>query len=236
MMGAVPFPEIDTVFLDAGGTIVDIDADAVSAQLRTLGVLRPPEAVARAEAEAKASLFWESRDDFPEEEKPRIYAQAVIDGLDVEVGSREEVIEAMAAWLADPVTILALWKKVPEGVAEGLARLREEGLKLVVVSNSDGQCEKRLVEVGLRPLLDGVVDSTLTGAAKPDPRIFRHALETYRADPAYTLHIGDIFPIDVEGAWAAGLHAAMIDPFDCWEGKPCPRFRRFGEICDALVG
>ncbi len=46
-----------------------------------------------------------------------------------------------------------LWSRVPPGLPESLARLRQAGLTLVVVSNSDGSIERKLREAGLADLL-----------------------------------------------------------------------------------
>ncbi len=45
-----------------------------------------------------------------------------------------------------------LWRSVMPGVPEALARLQALGLRLVVVSNSDGTVEQSLVDAGLRPV------------------------------------------------------------------------------------
>jgi putative hydrolase of the HAD superfamily len=75
----------------------------------------------------------------------------------------------------------------------------------------------------LRPFLDAVIDSHVVGFKKPDPQIFYHALTVSRAEPACTLHVGDLYNVDVAGARAAGLHAILIDPFDDWGHVDCVR-------------
>ena len=60
---------------------------------------------------------------------------------------------------------------------------------------------------GLRALVDAVVISAEQGAAKPDPAIFRAALERLGAAADDAMHVGDSVEPDVEGARAAGLEA-----------------------------
>jgi putative hydrolase of the HAD superfamily len=92
-----------------------------------------------------------------------------------------------------------------------LAALREQGVKLIVVSNWDVSLESVLERTGLAPLLDDVVSSAAAGARKPDPAIFEVALELAGCEPGEALHVGDTPEEDVEGARAAGIRALLID-------------------------
>jgi len=51
------------------------------------------------------------------------------------------------------------------------------------------------------------------GVAKPDPAIFRWALQEAGADPAGTVHVGDQPVNDVAAARAVGLTPVLIDRF-----------------------
>jgi putative hydrolase of the HAD superfamily len=108
-------------------------------------------------------------------------------------------------------------------------------LRLVVVSNSDGTVEDGLASLGLRELVHGVVDSAVVGAEKPDPAIFRYALDLAGTEPDRTLHVGDLFSVDVLGARAAGLHAVLLDPYGDWDDVDCPRAPDLQSLAHALV-
>jgi FMN phosphatase YigB (HAD superfamily) len=90
-----------------------------------------------------------------------------------------------------------------------------------VVSNSDGRVEQALEAAGLRHLFDVVIDSTLAGVEKPDPRIFQAALEQLGVNPDEVIYVGDLYEIDVLGARAAGIEAVLLvepgsdSPHDC---------------------
>jgi putative hydrolase of the HAD superfamily len=108
---------------------------------------------------------------------------------------------------------LHLWSSVAERSAESLQRLRDAGLRLGVVSNSDGRVEQALRAAGLRNYFDVVIDSALVGVEKPDPRIFYAALAALGVAPDEALYVGDLFEIDVVGARAAGIEAVLLgDP------------------------
>ena len=85
--------------------------------------------------------------------------------------------------------------------------------RLACVSNSDGRAEEALEAAGVRAGLEFVVDSHLVGFEKPDPRIFRLALEGLGVPAERALYVGDIRSIDELGARAAGMRFALIDPW-----------------------
>jgi putative hydrolase of the HAD superfamily len=95
-------------------------------------------------------------------------------------------------------------------VPEALGRLRAAGARLAVVSNWDVSLHDVLERTQLRPLVDAVVISAELGAAKPDPAIFRAALDRLGASAADAMHVGDSVEHDVEGARAAGLQAVLV--------------------------
>ena len=101
------------------------------------------------------------------------------------------------------------FRPYPE-VPAALERLRAGGARLAVVSNWDVSLHDVLERTGLRGLVDAVVISAELGAAKPDPAIFRAALERLGATAAETVHVGDSVETDVAGARAAGLEAVLV--------------------------
>ena len=110
-----------------------------------------------------------------------------------------------------------LWTEPAEGAAEALAELRSRGFRVGVVSNADGRVERVLERTGLRPFLEFVVDSHVVGFEKPSPRIFLEGVRRLGLSPAQCVYVGDLFPVDVLGAWRAGMHALLVDP---WGGAP----------------
>lgn len=144
------------------------------------------------------------------------YREHAHEGRDVEslADLRERCAELISRQLEFPVTAQELLDSVrfdpyPDAVP-ALAELRDRGLSLVVVSNWDCSLETVLDGCGLNRFLDGVVTSAGAGSRKPDPGIFRVALELAgcRADEA--LHVGDTPGEDADGARAAGIRALIV--------------------------
>ena len=72
---------------------------------------------------------------------------------------------------------------------------------------------------------------------KPDPRIFRSAMNRLGVRPEQSLHIGDLYHIDVVGAQAAGMHAVLLDPTGLHPEKTVlriPVLEDLGPSIDAL--
>ena len=62
-----------------------------------------------------------------------------------------------------------------------------------------------VADAGLAELLDVLVFSEEVGVAKPDPRIFQHALDELGVDPNDAMFVGDRLETDVQGAANLGM-------------------------------
>jgi putative hydrolase of the HAD superfamily len=110
------------------------------------------------------------------------------------------------AYYADP----AAWQVFGD-VRPTLTAIRSRGLRLAVVSNFDDRLLGLITGLGLGALVDAVVPSSLAGAAKPAPQIFRVALGRLGVSPDAAVHVGDGLTADVEGARATGMGAVLLD-------------------------
>ncbi|MCW5891533.1 MAG: HAD family hydrolase [bacterium] len=227
--------DLDTIFLDAGNTLVGMDPMVVTAHLRSEGIVAAPEAFVRAEAAARPALSsWLMAGTSSEARATMAFFVArILERLGVADVSLERA-GALVAGLRARVPTERLWSRVLPGVPAALAALRAAGLGLVVVSNSDGTVEQALARVGLRDLVDAVVDSAVVGMEKPAPGIFAHALALVGGCAARTLHVGDLYAVDVVGARGLGLHAVLLDPFDDWPEVDCPRVADLAALTRAL--
>ena len=92
-----------------------------------------------------------------------------------------------------------------------LTGLKDAGKTVGLISNFEEWLEGMLIEMEVAPLFDLMVISGKEGIEKPDPAIFRLALERSGIDAADALYVGDHPRIDVEGAKAVGMEAVLID-------------------------
>lgn len=152
-----------------------------------------------------------------------------------ECGVSESAIEAVGERIKEIHDAEHLWNHVEEDTGAVLDELRELGYRLAVVSNADGRVERLLEDVGVRDRFEFVLDSHVVGVEKPDPRIFLQACERLGLEPGQCLYVGDLYPVDVVGARAAGLRAVLLDPMGRLD-YPVDRIRGLGELRDYLDG
>ncbi len=95
-------------------------------------------------------------------------------------------------------------------VPDALAELRDQGIRLVILSNWDISLHGVLADCGLAELVDGVVCSAQEAVAKPSPGIFAAALALAGAPADRALHVGDSYAEDVLGARAAGIEPVLL--------------------------
>ena len=104
----------------------------------------------------------------------------------------------------------AAWRVFPD-VPPALARLREDGVRLAVVSNWDSRLPQVLELLDLASCFEELGVSCLMGVEKPDPRIFARVLERLGGTPEQAVHVGDVPEIDLAGARAAGVTGLLVD-------------------------
>lgn len=110
-------------------------------------------------------------------------------------------------------------------VLPALEACRGAGLTLAVVSNFEEWLEGMLVEFRVAPFFTCLVISGKEGVEKPDPAIFRLALERTGLDPAEVAFIGDHPELDVAAANELGMTGVLVDRWDRYGDFAGPRVR-----------
>jgi len=125
--------------------------------------------------------------------------------------------------------------KVYADVIPALVELRAAGARLGIVSNWDSRLPRLLERLGLAPFFEAVGVSHLEGIEKPDPELFHRVLGRLEARPDQALHVGDVPELDLEGARAAGLDAALVDRRGKLDGT-YPAMKDLGQLPDLVRG
>lgn len=119
------------------------------------------------------------------------------------------VSEAAAACAALVDTECAAVTVMP-GAASLLAFLKRRGIKLGLVSNLVSPFKAPVAALGLAEAFDAAVYSCDEGLAKPDPEIYRRALERLGVAPEQALFVGDNLPNDVHAPATLGLRTVGV--------------------------
>jgi putative hydrolase of the HAD superfamily len=231
-------PPPRALLLDVGFTLTFYDGALIAAHAALEGIRVDAAAIERAEEALRGELrerpgvLLRTHDDGGKSWLHRFFSRLL--DLAGAQGSADD-LERAAATIHREHLAVNVWRRVGPGVREALSRLREGGLALGVVSNSEGTIDAMLTAVDLRRFFDVVVDSAVVGVAKPDGRIFDIALAGLGVAPADAIMVGDSPTGDIHGAAGVGLRAALLDPFDFYPWIETARFRDLPAFADALL-
>ena len=201
---------IETLLFDFGGTL---DADGVAWKERFHALYRA-EGLGIA-ADAFAPAFYAADDPLVGGLPPTTglseTVNALAANLEAELAINEPANEdrgrrVASRFLSDTTAAFARNRPVLEAL--------KKRYQLGVVSNFYGNLEAVCHSAGLASLFAVVVDSHRVGAEKPDPAIFRAALEPLRAAPETTVFVGDSLRRDREGARRMGMRFIWVAPQD----------------------
>lgn len=212
------------ILFDVGNTLVELDHVAIAATAREAGVDATVAQARVAEQRARGELDrWLGADPPRSTETTDTFSEYMRRTF-VHLGATE-------GWQELVPRRSALWDVAHPRALEVLETLAARKVRLGAVSNSDGHVDQLLARHGLAEFFEVLIDSGAVGIEKPDPAIFGLAVEAMNLAPAETLYVGDLFHIDVKGAWNAGLQAVLLDPLDERDDVPVQRIR---DITDLL--
>jgi FMN phosphatase YigB (HAD superfamily) len=138
--------------------------------------------------------------------------------------------ERSVATILDQLEIASTTKEIERGIAilmrqtletaapvpgakETIQQLAVSGVRLGVVSSAVYHpfLLWALDQFGMLPAFGQVTTSASSGFYKSRPEIFWHTLDRLSADPNHSIHVGDSFRFDVEGARRAGMLTVWLD-------------------------
>jgi len=216
---ARPPSSVRAILFDAGHTLLEFDYRRFTDQLTSCGHRVDAAAVMAAERRARMRLDVEraAPADAGRTGEGR-YVRYLLEGLGI---ADEAERRAIAEWRRGFNAPIGLCRQADPEAVEALARARARGWMVGVISNSNGSVARALALAGLSRHLDFVIDSSVAGVSKPDPRIFALGLEAAGVAPAEAVYVGDSYFVDVIGARRAGLGAVLFDPGGVWGPRDC---------------
>jgi putative hydrolase of the HAD superfamily len=226
-------PPIRALIFDAGHTLLEMDYARFTAHLLSRGHDVDQQRVMDAERRARMRLDVERS---AAGSRQRTGEGRYVRYLAADLGITDDAEHAaIAAWRRGFNVPIGLCHQADGAAASAIARACELGLIVGVISNSNGSVRMALERAGLAERLAFVIDSSVVGVAKPDPRIFALGLEAAGVSAAEAVYVGDSYFVDVVAARTAGLGAVLFDPGRVW-GQPAGlTVTRLDEAVDRAV-
>ena len=129
-----------------------------------------------------------------------------------------------------------LWEYIPPDVVPALERLASTGVTLAIGSNANGVIQRVFERSDLMRYFSVFCDSHVEGVEKPDRRFFEILVRRAGGRPETTLHLGDLYHVDVVGAREAGLQALLLDPHDLYSGYDVGRVKTLSDVVTYVTG
>jgi putative hydrolase of the HAD superfamily len=124
---------------------------------------------------------------------------------DISEEKKEQTIKRFASYVTKTIQEGNSYKESAKVLSQLSGRYRVN-----VVSNYYGNLETVLAEAGFLPYITHVIDSTVVGVRKPDPAIWRMAIEVSDCRPEEMMVVGDSIKNDILPAKSLGCATAWL--------------------------
>ncbi len=188
----------------------------------------------------------------PEQFDPAFYgADDALVGAIPATLSLEETVRRLVARLATALGLsdAGLVDRIATPFLDGVTRSVRDHAALLselagrydlgIVSNFYGNLTAVCTDLGIRSLFRVIVDSEQVGCRKPDPRIFRHALDELGVKAGDATFVGDSLARDMAGARGIGMAHIWLVGETASPSRPCCHgdrvIRSLGELREVLL-
>ena len=225
---------IKLLSLDAGGVLVFPNFERISDTFARHGFSVSPEALRAADPHGRFAVDTEERVAvLNDADRGSMYFRIMFERAGVPAGAPiDRALHELWSYHSEH----NLWEHVPPDVIPALERLAATGLPLAIGSNANGIIHRVFERSGLRRYFSVICDSQVEGVEKPDRRFFEILVERAGGRPETTLHVGDLYHVDVVGARNAGLQTMLLDPHDLYAGYDVQRVKSLDQLITSLTG
>jgi putative hydrolase of the HAD superfamily len=206
---------IRAVTFDYGQTLAELDMDFLARRVSERGAV-----VGVPDLERAAKVAWPAYDDAKRRGETAYVAwssfmgtllgEAGVVGQSKSAG--DDAVGPLVEFLWSEQPRKNLWRRPIRGMKELVEDLSKSEIPLGIVSNSEGRLAELLDEMGLGKYFPAIADSGKLGYEKPDERIFAWTAERLGVAPNETVHVGDAWAADIDGALGVGACAIWFTP------------------------
>jgi putative hydrolase of the HAD superfamily len=170
--------------------------------------------------ETQVGAWWNIEDPFEPTEQNSWDRILAFDAAVLARAGHPDMPDAVFRKIEDAFARRSAWYVFPD-VMPALDALLDAGIRLCVISNFVWGGPELFHDLELATKFDALVVSARVGFQKPNPGIFKVALEQMQVEPAEAWHVGDSYRADVVGARRVGITGVLIDRY----GKDPARVR-----------
>lgn len=202
------------VFLDVGDTL--IRAHPSWAGVYRQGLLESGIDISEKDLErallqeTQAGAWWNIEDPFEPTEQNSWQRILAFDAAVLKRAGHEDLPESVFRKIEEAFARRSAWYVYPD-VLPALDALRRNGIRLCVISNFVWGGPELFHDLELASKFDALIVSARVGFQKPNPGIFKAALDQMHVEPANAWHVGDSYRADVIGARRLGINGVLID-------------------------
>jgi putative hydrolase of the HAD superfamily len=199
------------ILLDALGTLVQLEPPAprLRTELADRFGVEVSEAQAAQAIAAEIAYYRAHLDEGRDTARLRALRRSCAEVLSAALPPSDRLRSLDAGAMTEALLASLEFSAFPDA-EPALQRFREQGLRLVVVSNWDVSLHGVLERLALAPRLVGILTSAEVGVRKPGAAIFERALAIAGVDASEAIHVGDSLEEDVAGARAAGIEPVLV--------------------------
>ncbi|MBA2487906.1 MAG: HAD-IA family hydrolase [Chloroflexi bacterium] len=210
-MSSLPRPEV--VFLDLGDTLIRAHPSWPAVYLSAFprfGIQASEAELAEAIRRATSDGYWAFEGPFDATEEGSFKRMVDLDRRVLAELGHQDLPDELFRAIEDAFQQRSAWHIFPD-VIPALDRLRQEGVRLAVISNWVWGAPELLHDLELAGHFESLIVSARMGYQKPHRAIFDHAIDLMSVAPERAIHVGDSYRADVLGARAAGITPILID-------------------------
>jgi putative hydrolase of the HAD superfamily len=219
-------PQIEGVLFDYGQTLVTFDYPK-EGLLEVIGNFRPTIEETLGAPAPPAEVILESVF-MPLEQYVSSDSENEVDWLEAVRGSWDRAGMSLPDGLLYEIVDAEqmCWDRIVEIDPEALpllSLLRSRGIRRAICSNAPfppEMMQRQVQRNGIGELMDGVVFSSMIGRRKPNPEIYRAALDVIGLEPERVLFVGNRVREDYEGPRSLGMRAVVCTAHN---SEPVPR-------------
>lgn len=150
----------------------------------------------------------------------KLYREEKIDKSSLRYKRLKDSFDAIAFEVADDIinqlsedyiTYLTKFNHLFEGALDILNHLQPQYKLHIITNGFDEAQQKKMDNANISKYFNTVTNSEIAGVKKPNPIIFKYALDVAKAKPHESIMIGDNIEADVIGALDVGFDAILFN-------------------------